>query len=711
MGKLAGSALASTGQVTGVYTAYGTGAQAFEQTSYTADGKVASVTDANGNVTTAGYDGFDRQVTTSYSGGSYEQRSFDANGNVTQRRLRDGQVINYGYDALNRVVSKDRPNTTYWETDQSFGYDNLGNLASASDSNGRVLTFVYDALGRRTGQGDNWYGPGNATFQYDAAGRRTRLTWNDGNAVGYDYLVTGEMNTIRDGAGTVLVTFGYDDLGRRTSLSRANGTVTSYAYDAASRLSQLTQDLAGSGSDLTVSLGYNPAGQITSRSVSNDGYAWTAAVNADRGYSVNGLNQYTQAGPVTLGYDGRGNLTSSGGSGYGYTVDNQLATSPGANLAYDPVGRLFNINAENGVNTSLVYDGADVLAEGDQNSGALLRRYVYGPGSDEPLIWYEGSGMGDRRWLHDDERGSIVAVTNDAGQAMAINRYDEFGIPQSGNLGRFQYTGQKWLPSLGLYDYKARTYSPTLGRFLQTDPIGYGDGMNWYNYVGGDPINAIDPSGLIHQECTYPVVFYINSDGDYQNYNLPQVCSWVLDPSDWYRYQQPTWGPGYAPSFPGGGGGGGSGRPQAPSAPAPSMPQRNVAPKPPLTECEKVRNEPGGVVVVYGEGSAFAGLGVTGSVGVFYNISSGSGGFFYAGGSCEGYDLSAGMRGGYYRSAKDLFGVNANVSGSVPGFTGSLNFSTDKRLVGGSVGPSAGAGGSASVTNTGFFGCNYNHTN
>ncbi|MFW2551618.1 hypothetical protein ACN2AP_30820, partial [Klebsiella pneumoniae] len=78
----------------------------------------------------------------------------------------------------------------------------------------------------------------------------------------------------------------------------------------------------------------------------------------------------------------------------------------------------------------------------------LLRRYVYGPGSDEPLIWYEGSGMGDRRWLHDDERGSIVAVTNDAGQAMAINRYDEFGIPQSGNLGRFQYTGQKWLPSL-----------------------------------------------------------------------------------------------------------------------------------------------------------------------------------------------------------------------------------------------------------------------
>lgn len=533
--------------------------EAYATYAYDPDGKPTDVIDANGNHTQYVYDGLERQIqwifpsttqATAFNASSqanalatanapdatdYEAYAYDANGNRTSLRKRDGTVLNYKYDALNRVITKTVPQRSGLPATDArsvyYSYDLEGHQLTAwfdSATSGQGVASTYDALGRQVTT--TLVMDGNTqtvSYQYDLNNNRTQVGFPDGNYVTYSYDGLDRPSQILRSGASPIASYAYNADGTRQSFSSNGSAVsTTYAYDPVDRLSGLTNTPANSNYSDQFGFNYNAASQITQSTQSNSTFAYNGTNSVTRPYSVNGLNQYISAGSANFTYDMNGNLTGDGTNTYLYDIENRLVVAGGglnASLRYDPLGRLYEVVGANGT-TRFLYGGDKLLAEYDGN-GNLQRRYVHGADlkSDDPIAWYEGSAFTSafERFLRPNWQGSIEVVTDTTGNTVyATNSYDEYGVPGAGNTGRFQYTGQLWVPELGMYYYKARTYSPALGRFLQTDPVGYKDNLDLYAYAGDDPLNHTDPTGL---RCT--------DAGQGTVCQIDQVIDAVRDPS------------------------------------------------------------------------------------------------------------------------------------------------------------------------------------
>jgi len=157
-------------------------------------------------------------------------------------------------------------------------------------------------------------------------------------------------------------------------------------------------------------------------------------------------------------------------------------------------------------------NGLHVIAEYDGNNN-LLRKYIYGPGIDQPVCMIEVAESNAVYYYHYDALGSVVALSDSSGDTVQTYEYSVYGqvaVEDINHPNPYMFAGRRFDIEIGLYYNRARYYNPFTGRFLQTDPIGYTDGMNMYTYCKNNPLNCLDPLG------TTVIDYCLSGEWDYK---------------------------------------------------------------------------------------------------------------------------------------------------------------------------------------------------
>ncbi len=469
--------------------------------------------------------------------------TYDAAGNRTSQLDANGQQTDYSYDALNRLIeisdpqdisqtitlSYDDPNVSYGigrltgingpNTNISYSYTARGELASASQMLGGISQSVQ--------------------YSYDDADVLASITYPSGRVVNYTRDNAGNITAVSTTLGGVTTTLAsnisYLPFGARSTLSYGNGLALNQTVDSQYRLTSLevsdgvnppllARQYSFNGNDDIIEIAhegntqwdyqYDPLRRLESADTSSTSLAWSYDANSNRlsetlnailaSYQIelssNRLLGISGSSTQSYSYDANGNVLSKGNLNFSYDRDNRLIdVSGGASASYG-YNALHQRTSKtvSGQTTYYIYDAqGQLLAELDAN-GQTQVEYIWL--ENQPLaVIHANTSNADIYYIHNNHLNTPQVISDAQGDSVWQADYSPFGqasVSASSTIAfNLRFPGQYFDAETGLHYNYYRVYDPAIGRYIQSDPIGLGGGLNTYAYALGNPIGNMDPTG------------------------------------------------------------------------------------------------------------------------------------------------------------------------------------------------------------------------
>ena len=462
--------------------------------------------------------------------------TFDKAGNMTSKTDARSVVTNYTYDALNRLTDVEYPSDS--SLDVELTYDDNPDTAGACGTSVGRLCRVVDASGT-TDYKYNDLGQlievkevrGALTFttqyEYDLSGVITQITLPSGREIDYLHNANAQVSDVsadvNSASTTIVSSITYLPFGPITSMVYGNGKSLSASYDqdywptsrSVNTVFSHTYDTDDNGNIIQKGAWTYDYDALNRLDDQNDGSTTTAFT-----YDAIG-NRLTENDGSTTTYtypSTSSKLSSVGSDSYTYDAAGNITGNDVLDFVWDAAGRLEETKTAgtstvvgaytydyankrtsktvSGTTTHYVYGQGGLLYGEYDNTGALIREYVYLNG--EPLAQIDAGGSETLIYLHTDHLMTPRYATNTSGSTVWTWDSGAFGAeaPTGSATVNLRFPGQYYDGETSLHYNWNRYYDPATGRYISSDPIGLVGGLNTYLYAMANTLINFDPEGL-----------------------------------------------------------------------------------------------------------------------------------------------------------------------------------------------------------------------